>query len=178
MIVTMSKIEIAGEKTLLQDVLSLLRELKIFQIETAAIASIEAGREEDIRSFAPDDETVLERLFLEDLRLRIEDLFSHLPAMPVRHSYLDPLSIVDIIARTVRKHTRQAATLWEDRDRLLKEERELGPTRSSSAPCSPSCGGRRKHRTSTLSGSRSANLAWSDISGKPYRASRTGSSNF
>ncbi|HAK59324.1 MAG TPA: ATPase [Nitrospiraceae bacterium] len=123
----MSKIEIAGEKTLLQDVLSLLRELKIFQIEPAAIASIEAGREEDIRSFALDDETVLERLFLEDLRLRIEDLFSCLPKVPVRQSYLDPLSIVDIMAKTVRKHGTQATALWEDRDRLQKEERELGP---------------------------------------------------
>ena len=113
MIVKMSKIEIAGEKKQLEDVLSLLRELRIFQIEPAAIASIEMGHEEDIRSFAPDDEAALERLFLEDLRLRIDELFSCLPALPVRHSYLDPLSIIDIIAKTVRKHITQAKALCE-----------------------------------------------------------------
>ena len=127
MIVKMSKIEIAGEKKQLEDVLSLLRELRIFQIEPAAIASIEMGHEEDIRSFAPDDEAAMERLFLEDLRLRIDELFSCLPAIPVRLSYLDPLSIVDIIAKTVGKHTRQAKTFCENRDTLQKEERDLGP---------------------------------------------------
>jgi V/A-type H+-transporting ATPase subunit I len=54
MIVRMSKVEIVGAKGLLQDVLSLLRELGIFQIEPATVGFIEAGREHDIRSFMPD----------------------------------------------------------------------------------------------------------------------------
>ncbi len=43
MIVRMSKVEIVGAKGLLQDVLSLLRELGIFQIEPATVGFIEEG---------------------------------------------------------------------------------------------------------------------------------------
>jgi hypothetical protein len=49
----MSKVEIVGAKGLLQDVLSLLRELGIFQIEPATVG-LSGGREQDIRSFMPD----------------------------------------------------------------------------------------------------------------------------
>jgi hypothetical protein len=50
----MSKIEIVGEKPLLQGVLSLLRELGIFQIEPATVGFIEKEWEKDVRSFMLD----------------------------------------------------------------------------------------------------------------------------
>ncbi|MGE5894156.1 MAG: V-type ATP synthase subunit I [bacterium] len=125
MIVKMSKVEIVGEKTLLQDVLSLLRELRIFHIEPATVGFIEKGHEDDIRAFSPDEKTAVERLFLEDLRLKIEELFSCLPKTPVRKSYIEPLAIIDVISKTIQKHTVRAADLAQRRDALQKERSDL-----------------------------------------------------
>ena len=125
MIVRMSKVEIVGAKGLLQDVLSLLRELGIFQIEPATVGFIEEGHERDIRSFMPDQESMVERLFLENLLQKIDELFSYLPKQPVRKSYLEPRSIVDTIAKTVERHAANAKELFERRDALRKERTEL-----------------------------------------------------
>jgi V/A-type H+-transporting ATPase subunit I len=75
----MSKVEIVGAKDLLQDALMLLREMGIFQIEPAKVGFVEEGREHDIRSFMPDEKVLEERFFLEDLRQKIDELFSCLP---------------------------------------------------------------------------------------------------
>ena len=125
MIVRMSKVEIVGPKDLLQEALFLLRNLGIFQIEPAAVGFIEKEDQENIRSFSLDEKTAVERLRLEDLRLKIEELFSFLPAVPVRESYIDPPSIVDTIAGTVERHTGQARDLTARRDELQKERTEL-----------------------------------------------------
>ncbi len=125
MIVRMSKVEIVGAKDLLQDTLGLLRDLGIFQIEPAAIGFVEDGREEDIRSFIPDEKTMLERLFLENLRQKITELFSFLPRHPVRESYLQPRSIIDTIAKTIERHISFARVLFERQDVLAKERTEL-----------------------------------------------------
>jgi V/A-type H+-transporting ATPase subunit I len=125
MIVRMSKIEIVGEKGLLQEVLALLRELGIFQIEPATVGFIEEGREEDIRSFMPDEKTMFERLFLENLRQKIAELFSFLPKKPVRTSYIEPRSIIDTIAKTIERHIAVSKEFFEKRDGLRKEKTEL-----------------------------------------------------
>jgi V/A-type H+/Na+-transporting ATPase subunit I len=125
MIVRMSKVEMVGAKGLLQDVLALLREMSIFQIEPAAVGFIEEGREEDIRSFMPDEKAMFERLFLENLRQKIVELFSFLPKKPVRTSYLEPLSIIDTISKTIERHSAAAKELFEKRDALRKEKKEL-----------------------------------------------------
>jgi len=125
MIVRMSKVEMVGAKGLLQDVLGLLREMSIFQIEPAAVGFIEEGREEDIRSFMPDEKDMFERLFLENLRQKIAELFSFLPKKPVRTSYLEPRSIIDTITKTIERHIAAAKELFEKRDGLRKEKKEL-----------------------------------------------------
>jgi len=125
MIVRMSKVEIVGAKGLLQDVLSLLRELGIFQIEPATVGFIEAGREQDIRSFMPDQKEMVERLFLENLLQKIDELFSYLPKQPVRKSYLEPQSIIDTIAKTLERHVANAKELFDRRDALRKERTDL-----------------------------------------------------
>lgn len=125
MIVRMSKVEIVGAKELLQDVLSQLREMGIFQIEPATIGFIEEGQEHDIRSFMPDEKVLGERLFLETLREKIDKLFSYLPKQRVRKSYIEPRSIIDTIARTIERHTVNAGELFEKRDALRKERSEL-----------------------------------------------------
>src|ERR1700690_3032135 len=104
MIVKMSKVELVGPKGLLQDTLGLVRELGIFQIEPASVkyAGTELG--EDIRAFCPDERTVVERLFLEELLLKIDELASLLPKVLARTSYIDPHSVVDAIAKTADRH--------------------------------------------------------------------------
>jgi V/A-type H+-transporting ATPase subunit I len=125
MIVRMSKVEIVGTKGLLQDVLALLRDLGIFQIEPATVGFIKEGQEDDIRSYTIDEKTMFERLFLEDLRHKIEGLLSYLPKLPVRKSYLEPRSIIDSIASLVERHSALAQGLFEQRDGLQKERVEL-----------------------------------------------------
>ena len=125
MIVRMSKVEIVGAKDLLQDTLALLRELGIFQIEPATVGFIEEGREEDIRSFMPDEKSMFERLFLEGLRQKIQELFSYLPQLPVRESYIEPRAIIDTIAKTIEKHIALSKELFETKDLLKQEGAEL-----------------------------------------------------
>jgi V/A-type H+/Na+-transporting ATPase subunit I len=126
MIVRMSKIEIVGEKPLLQQVLSLLRELGIFQIEPATVGFIEKEWEKDVRSFMLDDKTVFERIFLEELRQKIELLFAALPALAVRKSYIEPVSILDTVSKTIDRHRESATELSKRREVLVKERSELG----------------------------------------------------
>lgn len=125
MIVRMSKVEIAGPKGMLQDVLSLLQETGIFQIEPEVVGFIEMGDEAYIRSFLLDEKDLSERLFLEDLRDRINDLFSYLPDVPVRMSYIKPISIIDVLANTIRKHIAACKGLYSRREELRKELNEL-----------------------------------------------------
>lgn len=125
MIVRMSKAEIVGPKDLLQESIVLLRNAGIFQIEPAAVGFIEKEDQEHIRSFSLDEKTAVERLYLEDLRLKIEELFSFLPAVPVRESYIDPAGIAHTIAGTVERHTGRTRELSEQRDALQKERSEL-----------------------------------------------------
>ena len=125
MIVRMSKVEIVGPKGLLQEALLRLRELGIFQIEPASVGFIEKEDEENIRSFSLDEKTALERVYLEGLRVKIDELFSFLPAVAVRESYIEPATIVDTIANTVERHTAQARELAERGDALQKERADF-----------------------------------------------------
>ncbi len=125
MIVRMSKIRMVGPKALLQSVLSLLRESGIFQIEPSAIGFLEKGGEEYVRSFLLDEKALSERIFLDGLRLKLDELFSYLPDVPVRNSYIEPLSIIDTIAKTIPGHTAICRDLYQRRDSLQKETAEL-----------------------------------------------------
>lgn len=125
MIVRMSKVEMVGPKGLLQEVLALLQESGVFQIEPTAVEFIESGAEEHIRSFLLDKETLSERLFLEDLRLKLEELFSYLPRIQVRKSYIEPISIIDTVSKTLERHIAGCKDLYKKRESLQKEMNEL-----------------------------------------------------
>lgn len=126
MIVKMSKVELFGPKGLLQDTLGLVRELGIFQIEPASVKYADEELGEDIRTFYPDERTVLERLFLEELLLKIDELASLLPKVWARTSYIEPHSIVDAITKTADRHISKARDFSTRRDALQKEQTELG----------------------------------------------------
>ena len=127
MITRMSKVEIVGPREALQDVVSLLQELKVLQIETGAeaMAGKEAG-EDVIAPFLHDEQerALFERLFLEDLHRRIDDLFLYLPKVAVRTSYIEPRSILHTVYTTVEKHIRTARTLHQRREDRQKEIEE------------------------------------------------------
>jgi V/A-type H+-transporting ATPase subunit I len=129
MIARMSKVEIVGPKGALQDVLVLLQKLNVFQIEpeTAEVIEGEAAGEK-IRPFLHDErERVLfERLFLDDLRRKIEEFFTYFPKMPVRTSYLQPQAIIGTIVYTVEKHLGEARELHERKSDIKRERAELG----------------------------------------------------
>lgn len=116
MLARMSKVEILGERGLLQDSLSLLREMGIFQIEPAALSVLEKGKEERPRSRRGDERTVFERLYFEDLRRKIDELLSRLPEMPVRESYIQPQSIIGTMGYTIEKHLETCRKLQEKKE--------------------------------------------------------------
>ena len=125
MILRMSKVEIAGPKERLSDVLSLVRDMGIFQIEPVTAGFIEKGQEEHIRSLSLDEKTLFERLFLEDLLLKIDELISYLPKKPQRKSYIEPLSVIDSIGKLLEKHLGHLRELDGTRGALQKELADL-----------------------------------------------------
>ncbi len=125
MIVRMSKVEIAGPKGLLQEVLSLLQESGIFHLEPNTVGFVDRIDEKYIRSFLPDERSLSERLFLEDLQSRTNELFSYLPEMPAREIYIEPRLIIDAVAKTISGHIETCKDLYQKKNALLKELNEL-----------------------------------------------------
>ncbi|HUJ19552.1 MAG TPA: ATPase [Nitrospirota bacterium] len=128
MLARMSKVEIVGPKGMLQDVLTLLGQLKVLEIEPEPVDIAEGGRGEEVRPFLHDERerALFERLFLDDLRRKIDQLFTYLPSAAVRTSYIEPQPILGTILHTIEKHLQEARTLHEEKARLISEEKELG----------------------------------------------------
>jgi V/A-type H+-transporting ATPase subunit I len=127
MIARMSKVEIVGPDGLLSDVLILLQKLRVLQLDRDTDG--EAETDENIRPFLHDqrERALFERLFLDDLRRKIEELFSYLPrGDAARTSYLDPQSILATILYTVEKHVKHARELHAKKAALKRERAELG----------------------------------------------------
>lgn len=130
MIVSMSKIEIAGPRELLAGVLTFLRDSGIFQIETSSIGFLEKKDEDFINYFIPDEGILKERLFLEDLKSNIDELLSYLVRIPKRSSSVEPELIIDSVKEIVGRHLvtyRQAA---KKKEALQKEMAEIVQYRS------------------------------------------------
>lgn len=125
MIVKMSKVEIIGPKYLTEGVLSLLRELGTLQPEPEAVGFIEAPEEGYLRSFILEEKTLSERLFLEDISRKINELLSIIPVKAVRISYLEPSKILDTIDRLLREHSDYCKNLRRDLEEIEGELNEL-----------------------------------------------------
>ncbi|MDA8083285.1 MAG: hypothetical protein M0024_06480 [Nitrospiraceae bacterium] len=121
----MSKVEIVGPKQLLQDVLDMVSSLGIFQIEPSKIGFVEKDLEAELNPFSIDEKTLFERLFLEDLRDKIEKLFSLLPKITVRRSYLAPQSIIGTISYTIERHIAACKDIEERKEALHRELAEV-----------------------------------------------------
>lgn len=125
MIVKMAKVEIAGAKEQLQDVIDEVRERGVFQIEPASVGFLEEGHEDDVRSFIPDEKSLCERIYLEELRAKIVELLSSIPALSVRESYLDPRPVIDTLTTLVERHRAMVKEWSEKKEQLGKELAEL-----------------------------------------------------
>ena len=121
MIARMAKVEILGPNELLLEVIGLLRELAVFQIEQDITCFIAAGDEEKIRSLLLDEKSLAERIFLEDLRAKIEGIFACLPPVETRESYLDPVTVLDSVAATVQRHDALCREWCRKREELRGE---------------------------------------------------------
>lgn len=124
MIVRMSKVELAGPKEMLRDVLVLLRDMGIMHIEPEAVGFISRKDRSYISSFLPDKDTVSERFFLESLKGSIEELFSYLPAASTKNSYIEPGLILDTVNDTLQRHLEACRKLHRKKDVLVKERAE------------------------------------------------------
>jgi V/A-type H+/Na+-transporting ATPase subunit I len=125
-IARMVKIEIIGPNGVLQEVLTLLGDLGVFQIERDSSVFIAAGDERKVRTLLLDEKSLAERIFYQDLRARIEGLFCCLPQVQTRRSYLDPESALESVARTIQRHGVICQEWCRKRESLRKELAELG----------------------------------------------------
>jgi V/A-type H+-transporting ATPase subunit I len=121
MIVRMSKVEIAGPRGLLDEVLGNLQETGVFQIEPDKVGFIEHGEETHVRSLLLESEGVGERVYLEDLKGRIDEIFSYLPEVSARESYIEPRPIIETVAETAKRHAETCRELFQRREALGKE---------------------------------------------------------
>jgi len=125
MIVRMSKVELAGPRDLLEQVLTLLRDTGILEIEPSSIGFINKIDGVYIDSYLPDKKSLSEKLFLEDFRARIDELLSYLPVIVIRSGYFQPQSIIDTISETLQKHLLTCRGLHMKKEALQKEMTEL-----------------------------------------------------
>ncbi|MEW6601205.1 MAG: V-type ATPase 116kDa subunit family protein [Nitrospirota bacterium] len=126
MIVRMSKVEVAGPRELLEKVLALLRDTGILQIEPSSLGFIRKIDDGYVDSYLPDKRSLSERMFLEDLRDRINELLSYLPGTVLKSAYLNPQVIIDTINETLNKHLMTCRGLHMKKEALQKELAELG----------------------------------------------------
>ncbi len=117
----MSKVEIVGPKSLVDDVLSLLRTLGILHPEPEPIGFIETPDEGYLRSYLLDDKALSEMLFLEDLLKKVDDLLFMLPLKPERKSYLEPANILDTIVRLLQEHCNYCEKTLTEIDKIEME---------------------------------------------------------
>lgn len=125
MIVRMSKLEIAGPRELLLEVLDVIRELGIFQPESEANCSVLRERHTAFHSFALDERIAAQRLLLEKIRRMTAEIIALLPAVKTRESWLDPLSMLDMVAAAAEKHLGWCREVTARREALRREREEL-----------------------------------------------------
>lgn len=125
MIVRISKVEVAGPQELLEQVLSLLREMGILEIVPGPTGFTDKIDRAYIDSYLPDKKSIAEKLFLEDVRERIDELLSCLPRIAARSGYFNPQTIIYTVSETLRKHLLACKGLYSKKEALQKEMTEL-----------------------------------------------------
>ncbi|HQR24257.1 MAG TPA: V-type ATPase 116kDa subunit family protein [Steroidobacteraceae bacterium] len=119
----MSKVEITGPRGQLLPVLETIQKSEVLQIDPDIRHRIDLGSDpvSQVRPLALDGKTLAERLFLEDLNLKVERLLALLPKVDTRESYLSPSRAVSSIASVVGKHLDAAEERRRRRESLQGE---------------------------------------------------------
>ncbi len=125
MIVKMSKIEVIGPKELLMRVLESIQQTGVLEIDSDIKQSIHKIAEPLVRPLILDEETLAQRMYLKDLRLKIGQLLGYLPVTPVRETHLRPAGALGSIAGLVSKHITSCRELSRRREAALAERSEL-----------------------------------------------------
>jgi V/A-type H+-transporting ATPase subunit I len=117
----MSKVEIAGPRQKLDEVLDRVRSMGILQLDSS-IEIIKTAELQNLQiSHVDDEKTVFEKIYLDELRTELEELFSYLPTIPLRENYLEPAVILETISLTLKKHLSQCRTLFSELEALQLE---------------------------------------------------------
>jgi len=103
-ITRMSKIQVLGPRNLMLPVLERIRGSGVLQIDPELKASTEPDMETALRPQTLDGRVLAERLFLEDLKVKLERLLSLLPQVRARESYLSPSRALNPIASLLPRH--------------------------------------------------------------------------
>ncbi|HEX6639978.1 MAG TPA: V-type ATPase 116kDa subunit family protein [Thermoanaerobaculia bacterium] len=109
----MSKVEVIGPRGRLLEVLETMRTSGTVQIDAGIQERMEGGAESRIKPLALDGRTLAERLFYEDLDLKIARLLTLLPAVPKSGTAVSPPKAISAIASVVGERI----TVCEERAR-------------------------------------------------------------
>jgi len=126
----MSKVEIVGPRQLLGDTLSLVRKKGDLHIEPSAVGFVDDIHKQEIHSLLPDEKSLFEKIFLEELEAKLNNLFACLPAETIRESFLAPRPIIDTVSRTLDNHLAMCRALCEKRTALEHDLSELAEYRT------------------------------------------------
>jgi len=120
-LVRMSKVEITGPRDLLLPVLETIQKLEALQIDPEIRQRIDEGVVPQVRPLALDGKTLAERLFLEDLSLKVERLLVLLPKVKVPESRLSASRAISSVATVVGGHLQAAESRAKRREALQAE---------------------------------------------------------
>ena len=143
----MSKVEVTGPRDLLIPVLETIQRSEALQIDADIRQRIVEGAERHLKPLALDGRTLAERLFFEDLRLKIGRLLGALPKVEARESYLSAARAVNSVATLVGKHLEACEGRANRREALQQELAQVGrhqvflSTVESLAPRGPEAAG-------------------------------------
>ena len=126
----MSKVEIVGPRQLLGETLSLVRKEGDLHIEPSAVGFIDDIHKKDIHSLLPDEKSLFEKIFLEELEGKLKALFSCLSVDGMRESFLTPRPIIDTVSRTLDKHLEMCQLLCKKREEIRHDLFELSGYRN------------------------------------------------
>ncbi len=125
MIVKMSKVRIVGPKECSDNVLNVIQQLECMQIER-----FEEEIESPEKRYHVTEKEITEKVYLEEFKQKINELFSYLPEVEVRKSYINPVNVLDFLKNLVDKHKEYSRTINEEINNLNQNLSSLEKHRS------------------------------------------------
>jgi V/A-type H+-transporting ATPase subunit I len=125
MITEMAKVEIAGPKRQLFDVLDLLYEQGIFQPDAQIRAAQAADDRVRLQELLLDRDAASERAFFISLKERVQALLSDLPEQRYRPAEVRQMPAVGVLDELVDKHLDRCRSLHAQRQELHQQAEEL-----------------------------------------------------